>query len=264
MEIRLINKDEVTIIEQCQRLAQQNYLDNMVLLRDFYPPCIHLTKIYGLFESRVNLVSFFVIFEGFKDSSIVLPVKQKQSYFTSIMDFLIEGLPDSFIFLSLELKKENIEDYFHVKDFHTDFCMTLSSTQELPIITSPYLKVASAQDLDRIDSFYKSIGSSPWHPSQMDSGYYHYIEINDQIVACGGTHFETPQLAQLGNIFVLEKFRRQGFGLILTIAITRKVLDEKKTATLFVNQYNKPAQDLYNKLGFKIHKPANLFICNKR
>ena len=107
------------------------------------------------------------------------------------------------------------------------------------------------------------IGSSVWNPNQLDSGYYHFIEINNQIIACGGTHFENPKLAQLGNIFVLEEFRRQGYGQILTTAITRKVLAEKEIATLFVNVDNIAAQKLYKKLGYKIHKKANLFICRK-
>ncbi len=263
MEIRLLDKNEEKIIKQCQKLAKQHYLENLVLLGDLYPPCIHLTKVYGLFSSKNKLKNFFVIFEGFKEPSVVLPVKLESNQYSKIMEFLSEILPRNFFFLSLELLEENLTDYFHVKNFHTDFCMTITSLKDIPLPTSPYLKEAKKQDFERIDVFYKSIGTLPWHATQMNSGFYHYIEMSDQIVACGGTHFETPRLAQLGNIYVLEEFRRQQFGFILTTAITKKVLAKKEMATLFVNQHNIPALNLYKKLGYTFFKPANLFFCEK-
>jgi len=263
MEIRIINKHEKFLIKKCQEIAMENYLDNLVLLGDLFPPCIDLTNIFGLFSSKSNLLSFFVIFGGFKLPSIVLPVNQNEEHFTIIMKYLQEILPNEFFFLSLELLEEDIKDFFKVSWISTDYCMIRDSKIELKEIPSSSLVEARNIHIPKIDVFYKKNTSSPWHPKQFESGFYFFIEGENKIIACGGTHFETPRLAQLGNIFVLEEYRGQHFGKILTTAITRKVLEKKELATLFVHHDNQVAINLYKKLGFQIYKKANLIFCKK-
>ena len=264
MEIRLIKKHENRLLKKCRQIAHINYLDNLVLIGDLHPPCIDLTRIYGVFAERNELVSFFVVFVGFHMPSIVLPVKLERSVFVEIMGFLREILPESFLLLSLELDEPNVSEFFKVGSVAFDYCMTIHAQDNPPEIHSSFLKKATIGDVDRIDAFYQTIGPGPWHPKQMESGFYHFIEKDNQIIACGGTHFETPRLAQLGNIFVLEEFRGQKYGEILTTAITRAILAKKEIATLFVRVENKIAQNLYTKLGYQMFKPANLIYCEKQ
>lgn len=263
MEIRLIEKHENRLLKECRKIAHENYLDNLVLIGDLHPPCIDLARIYGVFAERNKLVSFFIVFVGFHMASIVLPVKLERNIFVKIMEFLREILPDSFLILSLELDEPDISEFFKVGSVAFDYCMTIHTQNSPPEIPSPFLKKATIGDVDRIDAFYQALGSGPWHPKQMESGFYHFIEKDNQIIACGGTHFETPRLAQLGNIFVLEEYRGQKFGEILTTALTRSVLEKKEIATLFVRVENKIAQNLYTKLGYKMFKQANLIYCEK-
>ena len=263
MEILLIEKDQGKLLKKCRQIAHENYLDNLVLIGDLHPPCIDLARIYGVFSDDKELVSFFIVFVGFHMPSIVLPVKLERHIFIKIMEFLGEILPDSFLFLSLELDEPDIIDFFKVESVAVDYCMTIHAHDPPPAIPSPYLRKATFDDVDRIDEFYQAIGPGPWHPKQMESGFYHMIEKDGKIIACGGTHFETPRLAQLGNIYVLEEFRGQKFGEILTTALTREVLTKKEIATLFVRVDNKIAQNLYKKLGYKMFKPANLIYCEK-
>lgn len=263
MEIRLIEKHENRFLKKCRQIAQINYLDNLVLIGDLHPPCIDLTRIYGVFAERNELVSFFVVFVGFHMPSIVLPVKLERSVFVKIMEFLREILPESFLLLSLELNEQDITEFFKVGSVAVDYCMTIHAQDNPLAIASPFLRKATVDDVDRIDEFYQAIGSGPWHPKQLESGFYHFIEKDDRIIGCGGTHFETPRLAQLGNIFVFEEYRGQKFGEILTTAITRAILAKKEIATLFVRVENKIAQNLYKKLGYKMFKAANLIYCEK-
>jgi ribosomal-protein-alanine N-acetyltransferase len=179
------------------------------------------------------------------------------------MEFLREILPESFLILSLELKEEDLTEFFRIGSVAVDYCMTIHAQDNPKEILSPLLKKATPEDVNRIDEFYQAIGSGPWHPKQLESGFYHFIEKDDQIIACGGTHFETPRLAQLGNIFVLEEFRGQKYGEIITTALTRAVLTKKEISTLFVRVENKIAQNLYKKLGYKMYKTANLIYCEK-
>ncbi len=263
MEIRLIEKQENHLLKKCRQIAHVNYLDNLVLIGDLHPPCIDLARIYGVFTEQKELVSFFIVFVGFHMPSIVLPVKLERRVFVKIMEYLREILPESFLLLSLELVEQDITEFFKVRSVAVDYCMTIHAQDNPPEIPSSHLRKATINDVDRIDEFYQAIGSGPWHPKQLESGFYHFIEKDDQIIACGGTHFETPRLAQLGNIFVLEEFRGQKYGEILTTTLTRAVLAKKEISTLFVRVDNKIAQKLYTKLGYKMFKPANLIYCEK-
>lgn len=264
MEIKKISKNENLLIEKCRKIAEDNYLDNLVLLGDLYQPCIDLTDIFGLYSKDDILLSFFVIFKGFTIPSIVLPVKLKEEHYIQIMKFLQKYLPNEFFFLSLELLEENIEDFFIVNWVSTDYCMIHDSKTGLEKIPFSSLIKAENIHLDEIDSFYKKYTSSPWHPKQFVSDFYHFILKDDKIIACGGTHFETPRLAQLGNIFVLEEYRGKNFGKILTTGITVEVLKKKELATLFVHNDNYIALNLYKKLGYKLYKEANLIYCKKK
>ena len=264
MEIREISRNDYSLIEQCQKIAQENYLDNLVLLGDLHPPCIDLTDIFGLFSEDGILLTFFVIFTGFSIPSVVLPVKLKEDHYNKIMEFLQKILPEEFFFLSLELLEENIEEFFEVNWISTDYCMIRDSNKAIEKIPSSCLIKAEENNIAEIDIFYKTHTSSPWHPKQFESGFYFFIRKDKRIIACGGTHFETPKLAQLGNIFVLENYRGQHYGEILTSGITAEILLKKELATLFVHNDNHIALSLYQKLGFEIYKEANLIFCKKR
>ena len=261
MIIQLIDKEDTELINKCQKLVEHSYLDNLVLIGDLHSPCKELTRIFGLFSDNSDLVSFFVVFDGFQYPSIVIPIQLENSLLDKIMSFLKNILPLKFLILSLELTENVISNHFKIDYCSVDHCMVLDNQTKLSKKTSAYLKKANSDDLDRIDDFYTAIGASPWNTIQFESDFYHYIEIDNKIVACGGTHFETPILAQLGNIYVIEEYRRRGFGEILTTAITRDILSRKEIATLFVHCENNAAQTLYRKLGFKLHKEARLIFC---
>ncbi|MHA1126842.1 MAG: GNAT family N-acetyltransferase [Candidatus Heimdallarchaeota archaeon] len=264
MLIRLIDKQEHELLEKCRKKAGISYLDNLVLLGDLHSPCIDLTRIYGLFDTKDQLQNFFVIFDGFVLPSVVLPVKMTNSIFCRMMDYLLNILPHEFIILSLELLEKDLTDFVKVNRCAKDNCMAINNDAHLTSSDFSFLKKVQKNDYDRINIFYKTIDTSPWNPIQLESNFYHFIEVDNEIVACGGTHFETPKLAQLGNIYVLEEHRRKGYGSILTSAITRDILSKKDYATLFVYHENYPAIALYEKLGYKLHKPARLFFCEKK
>jgi len=264
MEFRLIDHQQHELLESCRRIAETNYMDNLVLLGDLHSPCLEFTRHYGLFDSNDQLQSFFVIFDGFTLPSVVFPVKMEKSIFQQKMDFLLSILPQEFIILSLELLEKDLTSFVRINRCAIDNCMFIDSKNNLSSSDYPFLKKARKDDYERINEFYMMINASPWNPIQLKSNFYHFIEVGNEIVACGGTHFETSKLAQLGNIYVLEEHRRKGYGSILTSAITRDVLSKKEFATLFVYHENSSAIALYKKLGYKLHKPARLFFCEKK
>ena len=58
MEIRQIAASDQESISQCVKMAESNYLDNIVLLGDLYPPCNKLTDVSGELEFVFCALSF--------------------------------------------------------------------------------------------------------------------------------------------------------------------------------------------------------------
>ncbi|MFX0124299.1 MAG: GNAT family N-acetyltransferase [Candidatus Hodarchaeota archaeon] len=261
LEIKLIPKTNRKLIQRCVKIAETDYFDNIVLLGDLYLPCIKLTDIYGIFDKN-NLISFFTVFKGFAVPSVVLP-----SNLTEIEAFILSSLEkivqNEFILISFTLKEKNLINYIQINDKSSEYCMITNRSNFLPKISEIIFKQVTKENFDRIDLFYQSIHTYPWNPIQLESNFYSFLEENNKIIACGGTHFETPDVAHLGNIIVLPEFRGRSLGIALVSTITNNILRDKSFASLFVTQDNLPAINLYKKLGFFHHKPVSIFSCEK-
>ncbi|MFX0113270.1 MAG: GNAT family N-acetyltransferase [Candidatus Hodarchaeota archaeon] len=261
MQIRPIPHSDDALLHRCISLAEKGYLDNLILLGDLFPPCNALTEVFGVFDEKKSLLSCFTIFSGFPHPSVVPLAKQPSDVSAYMLQFLQEHLPGYFTIVTFDIPKTFLSKFFSIKEISIELCMVLDKTENLPVCSSPLIKRASSsEEYKRISSFYKSINAYPWHPIQLKSGYYHYIELeNKTVVACGGTHLETPKLAHLGNFFVLPEYRRQGFGKALVSIVSCEILKQKDLATLFVAQWNSVAISLYQKLGFRKYKPVSIF-----
>ncbi|MHA2299003.1 MAG: GNAT family N-acetyltransferase [Candidatus Hodarchaeales archaeon] len=263
LEMRQIISTDKDKINECINQAEKHYIDNLVLLGDLFPPCNKLTRIFGLFDNE-ELVSFLTIFDGFQNPSVVLPFRfHRDKLMGHVLKFLRETMPDYFSVVSFELSEKELALYFKIMDVSNENCMIVKRGTKIPQFTSHYMKKCLMKNVGIIDSFYRSINQYPWNPIQLESYFYHYIEIDEKIIACGGTHLETPRLAQLGNIHVLPAYRGKGFGKILVSSITRKILKNKELATLFVGRDNSIAISLYQKLGYVTYKPVKIITCNK-
>lgn len=266
--IEKIDPLEKNSIKKCITLAQYNYLDNLVLLGDCYPPCKKLTEFYGLFDSSGEIKSFFAVFSGFNYPSAVLPYGLPLKYRNMIFQLLKKLMKGKFSFVTFDIPLKDIERNFDVSDVSNELCMKIDSIEKFYLNSKEsdwydLIQVEQQSGLaSSIKDFYRSIMQYPWHEVQMESGYYQLIVINDRIIACGGTHFETPILANLGNFHVLEEFRGRGVGKTIVWSITSKILEKKRLATLFVSRSNIEAISLYRKLGFRDYKPVTLITCS--
>jgi len=259
MKIKEISLKDEKSLDKCRLLCQNNYLENLVLLGDLYYPCLKLSQVYAIYNDCEEITACFTVFNGFKDPSAVLPYGLSREYFSLIMKFLQETLPDTFGFVSFDISEDQLEEFFKVEDQMSEYCMI---TETLPSPAHPIqtiAKKATPADYSRINDFYQSINAYAWNSCQLESGFYFIIEDSEEIVACAGTHLETPNLAQLGNIYVHETHRRKGYGQILTSIVSEKILQSKKIVSLFVLQDNTPAITLYKSLGFKVFKPVSIF-----
>ena len=260
LRINLISKINRELIHKCVELGENDYFDNIVLLGDLFPPCVKLTDIYGVFDGN-ELISFFTVFKGFKAPSVV-PLNNSPESEIFILSNLDQIVPKGFTLVSFTLKEKELTNYFEVKERSSEYCMITNRSKFRPINPAHTCNRVTKENYGRIDKFYRVIQTYPWNPIQLESNFYFFSEIDDKIIACGGTHFETPDAAHLRNIIVLPEFRGQSIGTTLVSTITSEILKEKFFVTLFVTKDNLPAIKLYKKLGFSRYKPVSIFSCN--
>ena len=261
MKIHLIPLNEQDLLNRCYTLARKNLYENLVLTGDLFPPCVNLSDIYGVFEGK-DLISCFTVFNGFQTPSVVI-LTTADEILEYIFTQLPPILPKEFLLVSSTIKAPQIEQYFSLNAESVEYCMiTDSRNAHFREPDRSFIK-ASYSDLQRIDAFYKEHDTFPWNPIQLKSQFYFYKEKNNSIIACGGTHFETPELAHLGNILVLPEYRRQSIGENLVSTIGHEILKTKELISLFVTKDNSVAIQLYQKLGFTRQKTFAIFNCSQ-
>ncbi|MFW9991876.1 MAG: GNAT family N-acetyltransferase [Candidatus Odinarchaeota archaeon] len=261
-EIKQISSTDRDRINECINLVKGNYLDNLVLLGDLYPPCNRLTRVTGIFDNKGELISFFTVFNGFQYPSIVLPHGLSERLFVPVLKYLKKEIPGFFTVVSFKLTEKDLSSFFVISEVSNEQCMLVTKNDQVPLFKPPELKKYQSENFELVDTFYKSINQYPWNPVQLESGFYHYIEIDGRMVAGGGMHLETPRLVQLGNIYVLPDYRGRGLGRTLVSSITHEVLKQKEMATLFVVRDNVAAISLYQKLGYRFYKPVKIIACH--
>ena len=102
------------------------------------------------------------------------------------------------------------------------------------------------------------------NPIQIEMDSFVIAEEDDEIIATGGTHFETPFTMQLGNIHVLKDYRRRGIGTAITTAIALGSIKSQRVPTLFVNENNEDAIIMYEKMGFQSYNKFIFYNMKKK
>jgi predicted GNAT family acetyltransferase len=260
MNIRHLTKSDSFYLNKCYNLASRDFFDHIVLLGDLFPPCFQITDVYGIFEKN-SLVSFFTVFNGFEIPSIVL-LNSAEEIVAYILSKLANFISEHFVLVSASLSEKTVKKYFRITEISSEFCMMTDINAAKFLESDTTLIHGSRKELNRIDNFYRQNKTFPWNPIQLESQFYFLKEKNSDIIACGGTHFETPELAHLGNIFVLPEYRGKSIGKNLVSTIGNKILETKQLISLFVVRDNYPALSLYKKLGFSKRKSYSLYECS--
>ncbi len=87
---------------------------------------------------------------------------------------------------------------------------------------------------------------------QISNGVYFGAFNRGRLVAAAGTHIYSPQegVAVIGNVFTHPDFRGHGYGTAVTAAVTESFLPSAKLIVLNVDPANRPARQIYERLGF--------------
>ncbi len=260
MKIHPISQDNQDLLNRCYQYAKKDLYENLVLIGDLFPPCLDLSDIFGVFEGN-NLLSFFTVFKGFQVPSVVI-LNTSDAIMEFILSRLRSILPRQFVLVSSTIDATLLRQNFSLNDQSAEFCMVTNRTCALFHEADISFTHASTADLTHINAFYKKNNTFPWNPIQLESQFYFFKKKKGFIIACGGTHFETPELAHLGNILVLPEFRGQSIGKNLVSTIGKEILKKKEIVSLFVAEDNFPAIRLYQKVGFSHKRNYSIFSCS--
>jgi ribosomal protein S18 acetylase RimI-like enzyme len=100
------------------------------------------------------------------------------------------------------------------------------------------------------------LGLNSFLPAEaVAAGIYYGVRRGTRLIAAAGTHVISRQfgIAAVGNVYTNREYRGQGFGKVVTSAVTADLLQEVEQVVLNVRADNPPAVALYEALGYREH-----------
>lgn len=111
----------------------------------------------------------------------------------------------------------------------------------------------SGLDVHRINQLYGAEGRPTYYQAaHIDEGVYYGITNQGQLTAIAGTHIvsKEEQIAVVGNVYTLPRYRGQGLATAVTSSTTEELLKFCTTVVLTVDPKNVPALAAYKHLGY--------------
>ncbi|MHA2351950.1 MAG: GNAT family N-acetyltransferase [Candidatus Thorarchaeota archaeon] len=110
----------------------------------------------------------------------------------------------------------------------------------------------SMKDAEQLKELYRLSDIPAWTPNAMNLGpFYGIMEDDGRIASVAGIHYVTPYGTEIGNIATHPEYRRKGYAAACVKAVVEDVLEISELAILHYFEENTPAQNLYEKMGFK-------------
>lgn len=88
----------------------------------------------------------------------------------------------------------------------------------------------------------------------LNDGHSSFLSKNGNFLSFGSKSGATEYFEWVGPIFTPKEMRGQGYASAVTYLITKKILDDGKTAVLFTDSTNPTSNSIYQKLGYIFQK----------
>lgn len=92
--------------------------------------------------------------------------------------------------------------------------------------------------------------AGPFVRSRIEAGHAYAVYDGGRPVAWAFLHFETPQVAMMGFLHVLEPYRGRGYARAVSTVLAKDILSRGKIPALHVKTDNVPSLELTTSLGF--------------
>ena len=100
----------------------------------------------------------------------------------------------------------------------------------------------------------------PFLPRTIEFGGYLGIRQEGVLAAMAGERFHPPGWTEVSAVCTDPKFRGQGLGTRLTLAVAASILDRGDTPFLHASADNVSAIRLYQALGFRFRRRADFVV----
>ncbi|KXH74840.1 MAG: hypothetical protein AM326_09500 [Candidatus Thorarchaeota archaeon SMTZ-45] len=118
----------------------------------------------------------------------------------------------------------------------------------------------SMKDAEKLKELYRLSGTPAWTPNAMTLGPFYGVVDDDEMISVAGIHYVTPYGAEIGNIATHPNHRRKGFAAACIKAVVEEVLENSELAILHYFADNLPAQNLYERMGFRYSKADPVYF----
>ncbi|MDE0300917.1 MAG: GNAT family N-acetyltransferase [Candidatus Poribacteria bacterium] len=246
MPILVYSLGEALDREACIRWLARDPIQNLMLLGDLYPPLIDVSDVYVAIEEG-DIVGVGSLFRGFPTPSVII-TESNLVVQNTLLSRMSGDLETEWMTVSNSASSSIFRKFGNLIHSHTERQMLLRkpiTAREKPA------RLIQREEFDSLDQFYVEHQAEAWTPPMFEMGPYYGVWCNDQLISAAGTHFVTPFIAQIGNVFTHPKFRGRGYATAATIAVTNHLRRMGiKIISLFVVDQNEPAIRIYERLGF--------------
>jgi ribosomal protein S18 acetylase RimI-like enzyme len=111
----------------------------------------------------------------------------------------------------------------------------------------------TAEDLPAMERLARKANLGVWHRRALTVGPAFGCDVDSGLVSMGGTHFVTPEFAEIGHIGTDPAFRGRGLAASCTRALVLDLLQRCPRVILHVVDSNRNAVSLYRRVGFKVN-----------
>jgi len=108
-------------------------------------------------------------------------------------------------------------------------------------------------DLERLYTLHPS--GAFFRPYMLTLGAYYGVRKDGELVSAAGTHVSSPShgMACIGNVFTDPSHRGKGYATACTSQVVKELLTKYDDIILNVDNQNRQAVRIYEKLGFREH-----------
>jgi GNAT superfamily N-acetyltransferase len=135
-----------------------------------------------------------------------------------------------------------------------------------PRASAALARKLTVADLGLMREFYKATEVLHWTPDMLQRGpFYGIVEDNaparsGALAAVAGSYYVTDWLGEIGMVGVLPRYRRHGYGTLVSHLVTQDILRRAKKACLHVAVKDHGPHEMYLKMGYRDAGQGHLVV----
>lgn len=120
-----------------------------------------------------------------------------------------------------------------------------------PSASAALARKLTVADLGLMRAFYKATDVEHWTPDMLQRGPAYGIVEDDVLAAVAGSYYVTDWLGEIGMVGVLPKYRRHGYGTLVSHLATQDILRRAKKVCLHVAVKDDGPHEMYLRMGYR-------------